>query len=120
MPKINKNAQLKHLKQVEKDCKEVEADLRKLLKEIDTIEKISREDEWKKNRQDCNDRIKQVNEYYSNKIDELEDEISQLKERENEYERIYRDYSKKLMKLEEEKRQEEIREMNKDLHKWKY
>lgn len=118
MPKINKNAQLKHLKQVEKDCKEIETELKQLLKEITVIEKMTREDESKKNLQNCNNRIKQVNKYYSDKIDQLENEIGQMKDRENEYERIFRDYSKKLMKLEDEKRREEIREMNKDIHTW--
>lgn len=129
MSKINKNAQLKRLKQVEKDCKGVENDLKKLLREIETIERTTRDDEWKKNRQDCQERIKQVNEYYSDKIDilenkfeklknEYENEIELLKNRETEYERIYQDYSKKLMKLEDQRRQEEIREMNKNIGSW--
>lgn len=114
MPKVNKNAQLKHLKQVEKDCKQVETELKKLLKEIDTVEKNSREDEWKKNRQDCQERIKQVNEYYSDKIDVLEEQIKYLKKQSHELERLQWD----IMKYKDLERQEEIREMNKNIGSW--
>lgn len=98
----NKNSKnINALKKIEKECEVTMNELNVLLAEIDSLKKENRkcendknrikDDEWKKNREECGNRIKQVNQYFEDEIDKLESKLYIHQRREEDYRRMLKD-----------------------------
>ncbi len=74
------------LEKLEKQCTDMEKELIRLLDEVNFFKEenkkcekdkmLIKDEEWKKNREDCASRIMDVNRYYEKKIDKLEKELN--------------------------------------------